>query len=168
MIYNVRIEDREYQLEVVEGGKTLEVRLNGRSVKLENFTTSAGRPTMLLKDNRPFEIVISKENSAYECWLASRSVRCEIVSEKEARYAQLAGNNVAASKIHTLRAPMPGLVVRVEVEIGQQVKKGDGLLVVEAMKMENELKASYPGTIKEIKISVGQPVEKNQILVVFE
>ncbi len=63
---------------------------------------------------------------------------------------------------------MPGLVVKVEVEPGQKINKGDGLLIVEAMKMENEIKAQSPGVIKEIKVKPGQPVEKNQILVVFE
>jgi pyruvate carboxylase subunit B len=60
------------------------------------------------------------------------------------------------------------MVVRVEVDVGQNVKKGDGLVIVEAMKMENELKVAYPGTVKEIKVKAGQPVEKNQPLVVFE
>jgi biotin carboxyl carrier protein len=63
---------------------------------------------------------------------------------------------------------MPGLIVKVEVEIGQDVKKGDGLIIIEAMKMENELKAAYSGKIKAINVQTGQPVEKNQILIEFE
>ncbi len=60
-----------------------------------------------------------------------------------------------------LRAPMPGLVSRVLVSEGQSVKKGDGLLILEAMKMENELKADHDGTIVRVECTEGKPVDKN-------
>ncbi len=78
------------------------------------------------------------------------------------------GGAETGRKQAVLRAAMPGLVVKVEVEPGQKIKKGDSLLIVEAMKMENEIKAQSPGVVKEIKVKPGQPVEKNQILIVFE
>src|SRR6266853_1523136 len=65
----------------------------------------------------------------------------------------------------TVRAPMPGLVVRIEVAEGQQVDAGAGLVVVEAMKMENELRAPRPGTVQTVHVAVGQAVEKGASLV---
>ena len=64
-----------------------------------------------------------------------------------------------------VRAPMPGLVVRVEVADGQQVDAGAGLVVVEAMKMENELRAPRGGVVQTVHVAVGQPVEKGMALV---
>ena len=65
----------------------------------------------------------------------------------------------------TVRAPMPGLVVRIQVAEGQQVDAGAGLVVVEAMKMENELRAPRPGTVQTVHVAVGQAVEKGASLV---
>ncbi len=67
-----------------------------------------------------------------------------------------------------IKAPMPALVVRVEVEIGQKVKPGQGLLILEAMKMENEIKAHSAGIIKEIYATKGKPVEKGELLMLLE
>jgi biotin carboxyl carrier protein len=68
----------------------------------------------------------------------------------------------------TVKAPMPGLVVKVITEIGAVVKKGDPLVVVEAMKMENEIKSSVEGKVTDIKVKEKQAVEKNETLVVIE
>jgi glutaconyl-CoA decarboxylase len=67
-----------------------------------------------------------------------------------------------------LKAPMPGKVVLVAVEVGQAVKPGDGLIVLEAMKMENEFRATVTGTVKEIRVRPGQAVNPGDPLVVIE
>jgi biotin carboxyl carrier protein len=76
-----------------------------------------------------------------------------------------ATNTVKATK---LQAPMPGKVLDVLVKKGQSVAKGEGLLILEAMKMENMLKAEEEGIIKSVNVSVGEAVEKNNILIDFE
>ncbi len=67
-----------------------------------------------------------------------------------------------------IKAPMPGLVLNVMVEPGQKIQKGDALIVLEAMKMENILKASADGEVKKIHVKKGDKVEKNQIMVKVE
>jgi pyruvate carboxylase subunit B len=179
MIYNVTVGDKDYRLEIVEGKESIEIKLDEKVIKIDNYQLRVGqhevpligqtwRMVTFLKDNRPFELELLIDDTAYDCWLGSRSVHCVVIDEKTARYAKLMGASFVSGKAHVLHAPMPGMVVRVEVDVGQNVKKGDGLVIVEAMKMENELKAAYPGTVKEIKVKAGQPVEKNQPLVVFE
>lgn len=74
----------------------------------------------------------------------------------------------ASSKINQLKAPMPGLIVGLRVEVGQQVAKGDTLLILEAMKMENIIKSPTEGKIKAIQVQKGENVEKNKVLIEFE
>lgn len=71
-------------------------------------------------------------------------------------------------KFNELKSPMPGLVLSLKVQPGDVVKKGDALIVLEAMKMENILKSPADVTIKEIKVQQGTAVEKNKVLITFE
>jgi biotin carboxyl carrier protein len=76
-------------------------------------------------------------------------------------------DNLASKKVNDVKAPMPGMVLKILVNEGQEVKKGDALLVLEAMKMENILKSPADGTIKKISAQKGIAVEKNQLLIHF-
>lgn len=81
---------------------------------------------------------------------------------------QLGMSNANSVKVNDLKAPMPGLIVDIKVQVGDIIKKGDIILILEAMKMENVLKATGEGTVKNIKIIPKQNVEKNQVLIEFE
>ena len=76
-------------------------------------------------------------------------------------------DTTSSRKLNEIKAPMPGLVVRITVEEGTEVKKGDSLLVLEAMKMENVIKAPGDAVVGKIKVNAGQAVEKNQLLISF-
>lgn len=76
-------------------------------------------------------------------------------------------STLVSAKINELKAPMPGLIVGISVQTGDMVNKGDSLLILEAMKMENMLKAPGDATVKSIRVSKGDRVEKGQVLVEF-
>lgn len=76
-------------------------------------------------------------------------------------------DNTKRNKMLEIKAPMPGLVLNVMVEEGQEVNKGDNLLVLEAMKMENIIKSPSSGNVKKIRVNKGDKVEKNEILIQF-
>jgi len=76
-------------------------------------------------------------------------------------------NNSSKQEIKEIKAPMPGLIHEIKVAVGDEVKKGDPVLILEAMKMENILKSPGDGQVKLIKVEKGQSVEKNQILIQF-
>ena len=81
---------------------------------------------------------------------------------------KLGMDKALTKKANELKAPMPGLVLRILTEEGRAIKQGDSLLVLEAMKMENVLKSMGDGIIKQLKVKAGDKVEKNQLLIVME
>lgn len=76
-------------------------------------------------------------------------------------------NANAGAKVNNVRAPMPGLIIDLKVKDGDEVKAGDTLLILEAMKMENIIKAPGDAVVKSVKVNMGQGVEKNQVLIEF-
>jgi biotin carboxyl carrier protein len=88
-----------------------------------------------------------------------------VEDERAARLAQFSGRAARAAGREVIAAPMPGLVVRVNVEAGQAVTAGESLVVLQAMKMENELASPRGGTVKAVVVEPGQAVEPGQVLV---
>ncbi|MCY1533126.1 pyruvate carboxylase [compost metagenome] len=80
---------------------------------------------------------------------------------------QLGMDNMKVNKVQQIKAPMPGLVLNVLINEGDEVKKGDNLLVLEAMKMENMIKSPADGTIRKVNVTKGDKVEKNEVLINF-
>lgn len=92
----------------------------------------------------------------------------EALDERTRIIQEMAARNAPPSGPAPILAPMPGLVVRVNVQVGDRVAAGDSVIVMEAMKMENELRASADGTVKAVKASPGTPVEKGTVLIELE
>jgi pyruvate carboxylase subunit B len=84
----------------------------------------------------------------------------EVVDERVQHLREVTGATAEAAAGETIRAPMPGLVLRIEVEPGDEVAAGDGVVVLEAMKMENEIRATSAGVVREVLVTPGSPVEK--------
>jgi biotin carboxyl carrier protein len=80
---------------------------------------------------------------------------------------KLGMDTVASTKMNEIKAPMPGLIFEIQIKVGDEVKKGDPIMILEAMKMENVLKSPGDGLVKAIKVKKGDSVEKNQVLVQF-
>jgi biotin carboxyl carrier protein len=166
MIYIVTLGERKFEIEI--DGDSLAVKLNGRQVAIDHRFLRGGKLHSILADNAGFEFEIIRSNGGIDIWHGSGQLYAEVVDQKTDRLRQMMGSSAAGQTASSLKAPMPGLVVKVEVEAGQRVNKGDGLVIVEAMKMENELRAHAPGVIKEVRVEPGQAVEKNQVLIIFE
>ena len=161
---------------VILDGQNVEVEIDGDRVTVAgqvyaaSLGTIAGTPLrQLLLDGRPSTLAI--ESLGRGRWaLAPGGERWEVeVLDERARHIQsLAGGADRAAVSPVLKAPMPGLVLRVHVAPGQQVVAGAGLVVLEAMKMENELKSVASGVVRTVRVKPGEAVDKGQILVEFE
>ncbi len=100
--------------------------------------------------------------------IRGRTFDVGIEDERTRAIREMAGQSDGGARSPELRAPMPGLVVRVLVEPGQRVAMGEGLVVVEAMKMENELRAEGPGTVSTVAARSGETVNRDDVLITFE
>ena len=161
---------------VLMDGQTVEVEVEGDRVTVDGRIHSAtlgiipGTPLrQLLIDGRP--LTLSVEAVGRGRWALTPSGErweMEVLDERTRHIRSLAGSGEQRRVAAVLRAPMPGLVVRVQVEAGGQVNTGDALVVLEAMKMENELKAPAPAVVKAVRVRSGEAVEKGQVLLEFE
>jgi biotin carboxyl carrier protein len=165
MKYFVTIEDHEFEIEV-DGDRIV---VDGVESKA-HLGTVAGTPLRhLLIDDRSRTVAV--EAGARGHWqVAYHGDRweAEAVDERTRHIRTLTAGASAPRGPGAIRAPMPGLVVRLEVEVGQRVPSGYGVVVLEAMKMENELRAPTAGIVKSVRVKQGQPVEKGEVLVEFE
>lgn len=96
------------------------------------------------------------------------SYEIEIKDELDIRLEQMGFNSVSTKHIKEVKAPMPGLVLEIDVTEGQEVKEGDRLLILSAMKMENVIQIQSAGKIKKVYVKAGQAVDKGQIMIELE
>jgi biotin carboxyl carrier protein len=156
------------------GARTLEVEVEGGRVRLDgvelegHLTAIPGTPLYHLLLGGASWTVAAEPLEGKGRWalgVAGERVEVEVVDERTRQIQTLTARHHAPAGGGTVTAPMPGLVVRIEVSEGQRVEAGAGLVVVEAMKMENELRASRPGVVSAVHVRVGEAVEKGALLV---
>jgi biotin carboxyl carrier protein len=165
MRYFVTVGERTFEIEL-GGGQAL---IDGRPVRVELRTIPAAGGHHLLVDAASH--VVLAEPAGQGTWrvqIAGRRFGAEVVDERTRAIRAMTGRAGAAPGPKPVRAPMPGLIVRIEVAEGDRVKAGQGVIIVEAMKMENELKAEAAGTVRHIHVASGETVEKGQVLVELE
>lgn len=118
----------------------------------------------IIRDHRTYEVELLDEGRVK---VNGTVYNTESVDRFDALLKELGMDRGAASKVAEVKAPMPGLVLKVLAQAGATVSKGDALLVLEAMKMENVIKSPTDGTIASIEVQQGRTVEKNQVMVKF-
>jgi biotin carboxyl carrier protein len=157
-------------------GTTVEVEVDGEHVTVGGRTVTASlgfvpgaAVRQLLLDGRAEALGI--EAAGGGSWAVTRHgerTEIEVIDERTRHIRSLAGSGDRARSPMVVKAPMPGLVVRVQVEPGQAVGAGVGVLVLEAMKMENELRAATAGIVRAVRVRPGEAVEKGQVMVEFD
>ncbi|MFT2007345.1 biotin/lipoyl-containing protein [Pontibacter sp. 13R65] len=124
----------------------------------------------ILKDNKSYTAELVEADYQAKTFILKINGVVQTVSVKDQfdlLLDKMGMANTNAQKINDVKAPMPGLILEIKVQPGQEVKKGDPIMILEAMKMENILKSPGDGVVKEVKVAVRQNVEKNQVLILF-
>jgi biotin carboxyl carrier protein len=155
------VDGRTFRVEVRREGDGYEVTLDGVPVKVDLAETS-GHFASLIVNGVSHDVGLEKRSDEYRVHLPDETLTVALAqaSRDGARPAPRTDGPAR------LTAPMPGRVVRVLAEEGREVVAGEGLVVIEAMKMENELKASRKGRIQKVAVRQGQTVEAGALLVV--
>jgi biotin carboxyl carrier protein len=120
----------------------------------------------LLLDGASHVADVSEEDGVFVVQVDGETYRIRV--EEETRYIIRTRGGAGGGRGQVLRAPMPGRVTHVAARAGQEVRPGDPLVVLEAMKMENEFRAGAAGVVREVRVEVGQAVNAGDILVVIE
>jgi biotin carboxyl carrier protein len=166
MKYIVEVNGSRVQVELTGEG----VRVDG-SPQVAHIADVSGTPIQLVTmGNAVHRVAVRRLGSRgrYALWIDGYRFDVEALDERTRAIRDLTAAAERSSGPVPLVAPMPGLVVRVDVKPGDQVPAGRGLIVMEAMKMENELRAPAAGTVKTVHVSPGTAVEKGTILVELE
>lgn len=165
-MYHVKVnQDKSYDIEIDSNG----IKLNNEQKDI-SFEELKHNHFHVLLNNKSYNVELvelNAENKTAIMKVNNRVYECEIKDQFDDLLKSLGLDNLNSKKINDIKAPMPGLVLKVVVEEGQEFKKGDNLFVLEAMKMENILKAPADGIVKTIKVKPGDKVEKNEVLLLL-
>lgn len=151
--------------------KTYEFTSDKQQLKNLDIVEQSEKSYHLLKDNKPYQATIINTDfnqKEYTVLVNGNTYQVKISNELDMLIDELGLEIVSEIKENNMKAPMPGLIVSIDVAVGQEVKEGEGVLVLEAMKMENTLQAPKDGIIKSILIQSGDKVEKGMVLIEME
>jgi acetyl/propionyl-CoA carboxylase alpha subunit len=168
--YTARVNnDAEYKIEL-DGKNTSSGLINGESFNCDVLNPGTQR-MHFIRDNKSFEVEVvdfNADDKMLSVKVNGRDYDVVISDRYDELLRSLGMDKAMGAKVNELKAPMPGLVLDIRVTEGQSVAKGEAVIVLEAMKMENILKAPADVVVKKIVAKKGNAVEKNQVLVTFE
>ncbi|PAP78244.1 biotin/lipoyl-containing protein [Rubrivirga marina] len=164
MALHLRTGETSLSLDRADGALTADGEpLDARLTRLG--ATGDAETVLLVADGRPRVVTVERDGGTTRVWVDGAPVEVETRTDADLlleRFGLDAGDTAADREV---RAPMPGLVLRVLVEPGAEVEAGQGLVVLEAMKMENELTAPAAGTVAAVHVTASDAVAKNELLV---
>ncbi len=162
MKYQTTINGQTFDIEINPDG---EIFLNGEQVDID-FLSLGETLYSVIMANRSHEVLVDVvDNNEYEVLIGGRQYNVGVLDERALLLGNRRGEAGAASGEISIKSPMPGLIVDVPVAEGDEVIKGQTVIVLESMKMQNELKAPRDGTVQRIGVEVGQSVEQKKVLI---
>ncbi len=162
MKYQTIVNGETFDVEINEDGRIL---VNGEARIVDFRELRRGELYSVLLDHLSFEAVVEEREDLYHVLMDGDLYEVKVTDERSRRLegAFMAFGDTGGEV--SIRAPMPGLIVRVAVAEGQAVSKGETIAILESMKMENELKSPRDGTVHRVNVGPGDSVEQNKVLV---
>ncbi len=167
MKYVAWTEDKQHEVEVELEDGIYAVKLDGKKYEVDARKLPWSSVYSMLIGGKSYEADVRPDGDTVNVSIQGETYRITLREEFWAKIAASAPGGPAEGK-HELRTPMPGMVVEVRVKLGQKVEKGEPLVVVEAMKMQNEICAPEAGVVREIGVKAQDVVDPSNVLVVME
>lgn len=164
MKYFTTVGGQQYTIEVDHDN---EILVNGERYDIDFQPSPEGSVFSLLLNNRSLEGLAEEREDTWEVLIRGELYEVQVQDERAFRLAKARGTVTAVSGDVTINSPMPGIIVAVPVSEGESVSKGDKVIILESMKMENELRAPRDGVVRRVFVQAGAGVEKNQTLVLI-
>ena len=163
--YTAIINEKIYEVEV---GADNTVLINGEPHTIDFKSIDNGSLFSLLLDSASWEALVQREGDQYRIMIEGQLHLVDVQDERTRKIAKVTKGAGAPTGEIAIKAPMPGLVREVNVNLGDTVAARQGIVILEAMKMENEIRAPRAGAVKEIRVKAGDKVEQGQVLVVIK
>lgn len=164
MKYIATIREREFVIEIDEDEAVL---VNGVRYPIDFQELPEGSVYSLLLKNRSWEGAVEERDGQWEVLIRGELYAVKVQDERSYRLSKARGTATAVTGEATIKSPMPGIIVAVPVNVGDAVHKGDKVVILESMKMENELRSPRDGVVLRVNVQKGVGVEKDQVLVVI-
>lgn len=164
MKYYTRVENNEYEVEI-DGGTIL---LDGKPINVDLVRSGATELYSVLLDGRSYEMLVNADRFNYQISVRGVQLQVQVEDERMRRLNRARRLPTLPDGELAIPAPIPGLVVRVLVKEGDVIEEGQAVVLLEAMKMENELRAVRGGVVKNVLVAAGQRVEQNAPLLILE
>lgn len=161
MKYITTVNDQEYAIEIDQDGR---ITVDGTDYDVNFQLLSEGGILSLILNNQSLEAIVEERDQAWEVLIRGELYTVQVQDERAYRLAKARGVTAEVTGEAAIKSPMPGLIIAVTVEQGQSVSKGDQIVILESMKMENELRSPRDGVVKRVHVQSGESVEKGQTL----
>ncbi len=167
--YMVNVSGKEFDIELEYRSEKYYATINGEEIEISSFILGESR-SLLLIGGKSLEIDVRANgyDSRKTVFIKGQEIPVDIEEYHLARLRKTAGMAAGGVVEKTIKAPMPGLILDVKVAIGDKITKGQPVMIVEAMKMENIIKAPADGVVKEINVDNGNSIEKGDNLLELE
>ncbi len=163
MAYIVKIDEKKYKVDIKNISNNFSILLNNRKIQAEVVSNNGSQMTLFI-DNKFYNIVSENEN---QISVNNEDYAVGVVDEQIQKMLKTSPDSAQKKEV-IVSAPMPGLIVEIEVKEGDKVSANQGIMIVEAMKMQNEMKSPKDGIVKKIYVKNGQTVNSGDSLISIE
>lgn len=163
MKYFAGVGDHTFEIEITEEG----VMVDGEPITVDLRQSGVSELYSLLLDGASFEVIVEETQQSFDVTLRGEQFRVQVEDERTRRLNAGRQGPALPQGDLSVRAPIPGLVVKVLVQDGDEIIEDQPLIILEAMKMENEIRALRSGVVRKVEVSAGQSVEQEEVMIVI-
>lgn len=161
MRYITTIGEQEYTIDINDD-KTIVV--DGEAFELDSQGLANTALNSIILNGQSFDVDISEHDDLYQVMLKGLMYDVQVEDQRTRRLAGMKRSMSETVGEALIKAPMPGIIVEIPVEVGQAVSKGDVVIILESMKMQNEFKSPKDGNIKSIRVKMGDKIDQNTVM----